>query len=86
MPSPRGHWNCTARPRILTLDWDAAGASVRFLASLKPERAITGHGRPLHGPDLQRALDALAQDFERVAAPERGRYVERPARAADGSA
>jgi glyoxylase-like metal-dependent hydrolase (beta-lactamase superfamily II) len=73
-------------PMYLTLNWPAAAASVRALAALKPERAITGHGRPLSGPELQRGLDALAQDFERVAVPEGGRYVEHPARAEDGSA
>ncbi len=73
-------------PMYLTTEWDAAAVSVRALAALKPERAVTGHGRPLAGPELRRGLDALAQDFERVAVPERGRYVEHPARAADGSA
>ena len=73
-------------PMYLTLDWPAAGGSVRSLAALGPERAITGHGRPLQGPELRRGLDALAQDFERVAVPDQGRYVETPARAEDGSA
>ncbi|MDV2982924.1 UNVERIFIED_CONTAM: MBL fold metallo-hydrolase [Methylobacteriaceae bacterium AG10] len=73
-------------PMYLTLDWPAAGGSVRSLAALGPERAITGHGRPLQGPELRRGLDALAQDFERVAVPDQGRCVETPARAEDGSA
>ena len=73
-------------PMYLTLDWEAAAASVRTLAGLKPERVITGHGRALAGPDMRRALDALAQEFERVAVPEQGRYVGNPARAEDGSA
>ncbi|CAO4138687.1 hypothetical protein LPLAFNJD_LOCUS251 [Methylorubrum aminovorans] len=73
-------------PMYLTLDWPAASGSVRSLAALRPERAITGHGRPLQGPELRRGLDALAQDFERVAVPDQGRYVETPARAEDGSA
>ncbi|MCP1538591.1 MBL fold metallo-hydrolase [Methylorubrum extorquens] len=73
-------------PMYLTIDWPAAGSSVRSLAALKPERAVTGHGRALHGPELRRGLDALAQDFERVAVPDQGRYVETPARAEDGSA
>ncbi|MFJ7439456.1 MBL fold metallo-hydrolase [Methylorubrum thiocyanatum] len=73
-------------PMYLTIDWPAAAASVRSLAALQPERAVTGHGRPLQGPELRRGLDALAQDFERVAVPDQGRYVERPARAEDGSA
>ena len=73
-------------PMYLTTDWPAAAASVRALAALRPERAITGHGRPLGGPELRRGLDALAEGFERVAVPEAGRYVARPARAEDGSA
>ncbi|GEP11017.1 MBL fold metallo-hydrolase [Methylobacterium gnaphalii] len=73
-------------PLYLTIDWPAAAESVRRLAALKPERAITGHGRPLSGPELRRGLDALAQDFERIAVPEQGRYVAAPARAEDGSA
>lgn len=73
-------------PMYLTTDWSAAGASVRRLAALSPERAITGHGRPLAGPDFKRALDALALDFERVAVPDQGRYLAEPAVAQDGSA
>jgi len=73
-------------PRYLTPDWEAAGRSVRTLAGLAPERAITGHGRPLQGPELRRGLDALAENFARVAVPKHGRYVDEPARAEDGSA
>jgi len=70
----------------LTIDWPAARASVRALAALAPERVITGHGRPLQGPEMRRALDALAEDFDRVAVPETDRFVEHPLGAADGSA
>jgi glyoxylase-like metal-dependent hydrolase (beta-lactamase superfamily II) len=73
-------------PMYLTLDWDAARVSVRTLAALEPERVITGHGRPLQGPEMRRALHALAADFDRVAVPAHGRFVEHPLRAADGSA
>ena len=73
-------------PMYLTVDWTAARNSVRTLAALKPERVITGHGRPLQGPEMRRALDALAEEFDRVAVPERGRYVTDPARPDDGSA
>ncbi|AWN43089.1 MBL fold metallo-hydrolase [Methylobacterium durans] len=62
-------------PMYLTTDWAAARRSVRTLADLAPERAITGHGRPLAGPELRRGLNALAQDFDAVAVPARGRYV-----------
>ena len=73
-------------PMYLTLDWTAARDSVRTLAALEPERVITGHGRPLEGPEMRRALHALADTFDAVAVPKQGRYVEEPVRAADGSA
>lgn len=73
-------------PKYYTIDWEAARRSVEALDMLQPERVIAGHGRPLQGPDLRRGLHALAQDFMRVAVPEHGRYVERPARADDGTA
>lgn len=67
-------------PMYLTVDWVAARDSVRALAALKPERVITGHGRPLQGTELRRALDTLALEFDRVAVPEHGRYVMDPTR------
>lgn len=73
-------------PMYLTPDWTAARESVRALAALKPERVITGHGRPLHGPEMRRSLETLARDFDRVAVPEHGRYVKNPARSEDGTA
>ena len=73
-------------PMYLTIDWDAARTSVRDLAALEPERVITGHGRPLQGPEMRRALEALAADFDPVAVPKQGRFVEEPLRASDGSA
>lgn len=73
-------------PMYLTTDWPAARRSVETLAALKPERVITGHGRPLVGPDMRRALDALAQDFDRIALPSQGRYVDAPATAENGGA
>lgn len=73
-------------PMYLTIDWDAARTSVRDLAALEPERVITGHGRPLQGPEMRRALQALAADFDHVAVPKQSRFVEEPLRAEDGSA
>ncbi len=66
-------------PAYFTPNWVAAGASVRTLAGLGPEVAATGHGVPLRGPALRAALGRLADDFERAAVPERGRYVGHPA-------
>jgi glyoxylase-like metal-dependent hydrolase (beta-lactamase superfamily II) len=73
-------------PKYFTIDWQAARASVVALDALRPERVITGHGRPLQGPALRDGLHALARTFDAIAVPEQGHYVRNPARADDGSA
>ena len=67
-------------PMYFTPDWESAAASVRKLAALQPELVITGHGRALQGPQMREALDALARDFEKVAVPAHGIYVDAPVR------
>lgn len=62
-------------PMYFTPDWNSARSSVRTLAALEPELAITGHGRPVRGADFRRALHRLADNFDRIAAPEHGIYV-----------
>lgn len=66
-------------PMYFTPDWGAAGESVRGLAALQPELLATGHGVPLRGLDMRRALDALAGDFDHLGMPAHGRYVGHPA-------
>lgn len=73
-------------PRYLTTEWDKARNSVQALAALRPDLAVTGHGRAMRGPEMTDALSILARDFDRVAVPEHGRYLSHPARAEDGSA
>lgn len=73
-------------PRYFTIDWPKSKASVEALAALEPELVVTGHGRAMQGAEMRDALHALARDFDRVAVPEHGRYVEHPATAADGTA
>jgi glyoxylase-like metal-dependent hydrolase (beta-lactamase superfamily II) len=73
-------------PQYFTIDWQASRASVEKLAQLEPEIAVTGHGPAMRGPEMRAALHDLARDFDRIAVPEKGRYVEKPARAEDGSA
>lgn len=73
-------------PRYYTQDWEASWSSVQRLASLEPEIAITGHGHAMRGPELRRALHALASEFEAVAIPRTGRYVDHPARPDSGNA
>jgi glyoxylase-like metal-dependent hydrolase (beta-lactamase superfamily II) len=62
-------------PTYFTPDWRSAAESVRRLAALEPELAVTGHGRALSGSEFRDALHTLARDFEHVAVPEHGRYV-----------
>jgi glyoxylase-like metal-dependent hydrolase (beta-lactamase superfamily II) len=73
-------------PRYFTIDWDKARSSVARLAALRPDLAVTGHGRAMRGPAMTQALQELADHFVSVAVPKRGRYVERAARAEDGTA
>ncbi|KOP64976.1 metallo-beta-lactamase [Bacillus sp. FJAT-18019] len=64
-------------PMYFTPDWDLARESVRRLASLNPEVLITGHGVSMRGGELTASLARLAQDFDRLAVPEQGRYVDK---------
>lgn len=66
-------------PMYYTPDWAAAKDSVRRLAELRPERALTGHGVMMAGDELRNALDMLALDFDDVAVPDQGRYIHEPA-------
>lgn len=73
-------------PMYYTQDWEKSRMSVERLAALEPETVITGHGRAMQGAEMRAALHRLAREFNRVAVPEEGYYVDHPARAEDGSA
>jgi len=64
-------------PAYFTTDWDAAWESVRRLEALKPNSAVTGHGKPMGGEELRQGLADLVRDFDKVAIPMQGRYVHR---------
>nr|WP_309101354.1 MBL fold metallo-hydrolase [Fredinandcohnia onubensis] len=64
-------------PRYLTTDWQAAKRSVETLAKLKPTVAITGHGLPMTGELLEESLTRLVRDFDQIAIPDYGRYVDK---------
>ncbi len=66
----------TGPPRYLTTDWKEAKKSVEKLEKLKPAFAITGHGRPLAGESLAAGLKKLVEQFDQIAVPDYGRYVE----------
>jgi len=73
-------------PTYYTVEWDKAAFSVASLAALEPELVVTGHGVPMRGEEMRKALRQLARDFAKIAVPRQGVYRDRPARAEDGSA
>jgi glyoxylase-like metal-dependent hydrolase (beta-lactamase superfamily II) len=73
-------------PMYFTQDWQAARSSVQTLAALEPEIVVAGHGRAMRGGEMRAALHLLAQDFDRLAVPQHGRYVVKPAKAGTGAA
>jgi glyoxylase-like metal-dependent hydrolase (beta-lactamase superfamily II) len=64
-------------PRYFTTDWNAAKKSVEKLEALKPCFAVTGHGLPMTGELLSRSLAELVRDFDRIARPDFGKYVNK---------
>lgn len=66
-------------PTYFTPDWLRARESVERLAALRPALAVTGHGVPMRGAELTEGLERLAAEFEALAIPRRGRYVDTPA-------
>ena len=73
-------------PQPFTPDWIGAADSVRRLRELRAELVVCGHGRAMRGPEMQSALDKLADEFEFIAVPQKGRYLSNPATAENGKA
>jgi glyoxylase-like metal-dependent hydrolase (beta-lactamase superfamily II) len=63
-------------PRYLTTDWQAAWESVRNLELLQPALVLPGHGQPMAGDELREGLKTLVDEFDRIAIPDHGRYVD----------
>ncbi|AQT86977.1 metallo-beta-lactamase domain protein (plasmid) [Paenibacillus larvae subsp. larvae] len=63
-------------PRYLTTDWNAAWNSVKNLEALRPFVAITGHGLPMEDELLTSSLSKLVKEFDRIAIPDYGKYVD----------
>ncbi|MCM3568014.1 MBL fold metallo-hydrolase [Neobacillus mesonae] len=63
-------------PRYLTTDWQAAWASVKTLYDIKPAYAVTGHGKPMSGEVLTEGLQKLANEFDKIAIPDYGKYTD----------
>ncbi|MFD0794205.1 MBL fold metallo-hydrolase [Mucilaginibacter litoreus] len=67
-------------PKYFTYNWPVAKISVKKLVNLHPKIAATGHGKPMQGEELINGLNYLSENFEKVAIPTSGRYVNRPAK------
>ncbi|MED5051670.1 MBL fold metallo-hydrolase [Anoxybacteroides rupiense] len=63
-------------PRYFTNDWEKAKESVRKLATLHPKVAVTGHGKPVTGEQLRAGLIQLVRDFDHIAVPDYGKYIQ----------
>lgn len=63
-------------PRYLTTDWKAAFESVKKLQALKPQVVLPGHGSAMEAEELSEGLDRLVDQFQKLAVPEYGRYVD----------
>ncbi|WP_316568761.1 MBL fold metallo-hydrolase [Neobacillus sp. YIM B06451] len=64
-------------PRYLTTDWRAAKESVIKLDALNPSVAVTGHGLPMSGELLTSSLKKLVNEFDQIAVPDYGKYVDK---------
>lgn len=64
-------------PRYLTTEWKAAKESVIKLEALQPSVAITGHGIPVKGEQLTSGLAKLVREFDSIAVPDYGKYVNK---------
>lgn len=64
-------------PKYFTIDWKAAENSVKHLRDLRPLLLIPGHGQPERGEELNENLETLVNNFDQIAKPEQGRFVEK---------
>lgn len=63
-------------PKYFTTDWLTARESVKKLNSLKPNIVIPGHGTFIEGEELANGLQELVNNFDELAIPDYGQYVD----------
>jgi glyoxylase-like metal-dependent hydrolase (beta-lactamase superfamily II) len=68
--------NISGPPKYLTTDWEAAANSVNLLQKLKPKLILPSHGKPLNEEESTKFLDELANNFQSIAVPKEGKFVE----------
>ncbi|KJS19261.1 MAG: metallo-beta-lactamase family protein [Clostridiaceae bacterium BRH_c20a] len=64
-------------PAYLTTDWKTAEESIKHLRELRPALVIPSHGQPMRGAELTEQLEMLIENFEEIAVPDQGRFVDR---------
>lgn len=69
------HKEINGPPRYLTTDWQLAWDSVKKLVTLNPQIAVTGHGLPMSGEELTNDLQKLVREFDTIAIPSYGKYL-----------
>lgn len=69
------HQEISGPPKYFTTDWHAAFESVKKIEALQPKTAVTGHGLPMAGNELSQSLRKLVENFNEIALPKDGRYV-----------
>ncbi|MEO2508045.1 MBL fold metallo-hydrolase [Clostridium paraputrificum] len=67
--------NISGPPKYLTTNWELAEESVKKILELKPKVAIPGHGKPMEGESLVKHLEYLVNNFDKIAKPKQGRFV-----------
>jgi glyoxylase-like metal-dependent hydrolase (beta-lactamase superfamily II) len=65
-------------PAYLTVNWEEAEKSVKLLHDLQPSLVIPSHGQPMQGEELRTRLEMLVKNFDEIAKPSQGRFVDRP--------
>ncbi|MBU5437235.1 MBL fold metallo-hydrolase [Tissierella sp. MSJ-40] len=63
-------------PKYLTTNWNEAKKSIKHLLDLRPLLAIPSHGQPMEGEELIRHLEMLVNDFDKIAKPKQGHFVD----------
>ena len=66
-------------PSYYTPDWEAARTSVLELAKLCPRTIAPSHGLPMCGDEVADQLQRLAMNFDHIAVPDHGKYVQKTA-------
>jgi len=64
-------------PAYLTTDWKAAEESIKKLRDIKPALVIPSHGQPIKDDELTQQLEMLVENFDEIAVPQQGRFVNR---------